>query len=86
MDLSSTDRLNNGVRIPVLGLGVYQVDSGSETEQAVSAALQAGYRLIDTARYYANEKDAGKALPRTLAPTRDGGRRSHARVPPELNK
>ena len=62
MNLESIFSLNNGVRIPVLGLGVYQVASGPETEQAVLAALQAGYRLIDTARYYSNEKDVGNAF------------------------
>jgi methylglyoxal/glyoxal reductase len=62
MNLESTFSLNNGVRIPVLGLGVYQIPSGPETEQVVSTALHAGYRLIDTARYYSNEKDVGKAL------------------------
>jgi diketogulonate reductase-like aldo/keto reductase len=62
MNLETTFSLNNGVRIPVLGLGVYQVASGSETEQAVLSALQAGYRLIDTARSYKNEKGVGNAV------------------------
>jgi methylglyoxal/glyoxal reductase len=62
MNLETTFSLNNGVRIPVLGLGVYQIASGLETERAVADALQSGYRLINTARYYSNEKDVGKAL------------------------
>ena len=54
--------LNNGVRMPKLGLGVYRCSPGQETERTVSFALQNGYRLIDTARLYANEKDVGRAL------------------------
>jgi diketogulonate reductase-like aldo/keto reductase len=54
--------LNNGVRMPMLGLGVYRCPPGQETERTVTLALQTGYRLIDTARFYANEKDVGNAL------------------------
>ena len=54
--------LNNGVRMPRLGLGVYRCAPGQETEQTVSFAVENGYRLIDTARLYANEKDVGRAL------------------------
>jgi diketogulonate reductase-like aldo/keto reductase len=54
--------LNNGVRMPMLGLGVYHCLPGQETERTVTLALQTGYRLIDTARLYANEKDVGYAL------------------------
>jgi diketogulonate reductase-like aldo/keto reductase len=54
--------LNNGVAIPQVGLGVFQAQEGSEVEQAVSAALEVGYRLIDTAAIYGNEAGVGKAI------------------------
>ena len=54
--------LNNGVEIPQVGLGVWQAQEGTEVEQAVRAALEAGYRLIDTAAIYGNEVGVGKAL------------------------
>lgn len=55
-------RLNNGVEMPQLGLGVYQSRPGKETRQAVVAALEAGYRLVDTAAMYQNEADVGAAI------------------------
>ena len=55
-------RLNNGVEMPQLGLGVYQSRPGRETRRAVVAALEAGYRLIDTAAMYQNEADVGAAI------------------------
>ncbi len=54
-------RLNDGNTIPQLGLGVYKVDD-DEAERSVAAALEAGYRHIDTAEYYANEAGVGRAL------------------------
>ena len=54
--------LSNGVKMPILGLGVWQADAGTETEQAVRWALEAGYRHIDTARLYRNEESVGKAV------------------------
>ncbi|NMO22331.1 aldo/keto reductase [Pyxidicoccus fallax] len=62
LHLKSTVRLNNGVEIPRVGLGVYQARRGDETRQAVLHALQAGYRHVDTARIYGNERDVGEAL------------------------
>ncbi|MET0132241.1 MAG: aldo/keto reductase [Kibdelosporangium sp.] len=53
--------LNNGVEMPQLGFGVFQVPD-SETFDAVSAALDAGYRSIDTAKVYGNEAGVGKAI------------------------
>lgn len=53
--------LNNGVKIPQLGLGVWQA-SDDEAEFAVGAALKAGYRLIDTAAIYRNETGVGRAI------------------------
>jgi methylglyoxal/glyoxal reductase len=55
-------RLNSGLDIPRLGFGVYQVPRGEPTERAVLDALQAGYRHIDTARIYGNERDVGSAV------------------------
>ncbi len=62
MDINTKVELNNGVEIPVLGLGVYQSPPGKQTEQAVLDALENGYRHIDTAAYYRNEKDVGNAV------------------------
>ena len=56
-----TVTLNDGNTIPVIGLGVAEL-SESETEQSVSAALEAGYRLIDTASAYGNEAAVGRAI------------------------
>jgi 2,5-diketo-D-gluconate reductase A len=56
-----TVRLNNGVDIPQLGFGVFQVKP-SETTEAVATALQVGYRHIDTAEMYGNEKEVGQAI------------------------
>src|ERR1035437_3270328 len=57
-----TIRLNNGISIPQLGLGVWQTRDGAEVEAAVTAAIDAGYRLIDTAAYYGNETGVGNAI------------------------
>jgi diketogulonate reductase-like aldo/keto reductase len=60
--IEDTIELNNGSRIPRLGLGVYQIPKGAPTEQAVTWALQAGYRHIDTAKLYRNEASVGSAI------------------------
>jgi len=62
MNLSSTVKLNNGVQMPWVGLGVFQSEPGRATEQAVRWALEIGYRHVDTAAYYGNEADVGKAV------------------------
>ena len=62
LTLKSRRKLNNGVEIPILGLGVYQSPPGRITQEAVSFALKIGYRLIDTASLYGNERDVGKAV------------------------
>jgi 2,5-diketo-D-gluconate reductase A len=54
--------LNNGVEMPILGFGVYQVPDPEECERSVSDALEIGYRLIDTAAAYMNEEAVGNAL------------------------
>jgi diketogulonate reductase-like aldo/keto reductase len=55
-------RLNNGVEMPWLGLGVYELEDGPEVERAVRCALETGYRSIDTATIYRNERGVGKAI------------------------
>ena len=59
---TATLTLNDGRRIPQLGLGVWQAPRGQVTRAAVSAALRLGYRHIDTARIYGNEADVGAAV------------------------
>ena len=54
-------RLNNGVMMPAIGFGVFQIPA-SETEKAVSDALEVGYRMIDTAASYFNEEQVGNAI------------------------
>jgi diketogulonate reductase-like aldo/keto reductase len=54
--------LNNGVEMPILGFGVFQVPNPEECERSVYEAIQTGYRLIDTAASYLNEEAVGKAL------------------------
>lgn len=60
--------LNNGVEMPILGFGVFQVTDATQCEQAVSDALEAGYRLIDTAAAYMNEKAVGAAIKKSGIP------------------
>ena len=57
--------LNNGVEMPILGFGVFQVPDAEECETSVSEAIQVGYRLIDTAAAYGNEEAVGKAIKRS---------------------
>jgi len=56
--------LNNGTQIPQLGFGVFQIEP-AETVEAVTAALKVGYRHIDTAQMYGNEKEVGQAIARS---------------------
>lgn len=55
-------RLNNGVEMPILGFGVYQIPDYNECKKSVLQALDTGYRLIDTASAYQNEKAVGDAI------------------------
>lgn len=55
-------RLSNGIEMPIVGLGVWNIRPGEDTERAVRAALDAGYRLIDTAKLYGNEASVGAAV------------------------
>ncbi|WP_334072583.1 MULTISPECIES: aldo/keto reductase [Paenibacillus] len=63
-----TVTLNNGVNMPIIGFGVYQVPDAEECENAVYEALMAGYRLIDTAAGYLNEEAVGRAIRRSGIP------------------
>ncbi len=71
LTLQSTVKLNNGVELPRLGLGVFRAPRGEVTRHAVSAALAAGYRHIDTARIYGNERDVGAAVRESGLPRQD---------------
>lgn len=62
-----TVRLSNGVEIPILGYGVYQV-TPEECERCVSDALNVGYRMVDTAQAYANEEGVGNAVKKSGIP------------------
>lgn len=61
-NISDCTTLHNGVNMPWLGLGVYKMAEGKEVERAVHAALEAGYRSIDTAALYQNERGVGQAV------------------------
>ena len=60
--------LNNGVKMPVVGFGVFQVKDEEECKRVVLDAIDAGYRLIDTAQSYGNEEAVGKAIQETNVP------------------
>jgi 2,5-diketo-D-gluconate reductase A len=60
--------LNNGVEMPILGFGVFQIRDEKECEQAVYDAIMSGYRLIDTAASYLNEEAVGRAIKRSGVP------------------
>ena len=60
-----TVTLNNGVEMPILGFGVFQIPDAEECERSVFDALHVGYRLIDTAAAYGNEEAVGKAIRRS---------------------
>lgn len=63
--------LNNGVEMPMIGYGVFQVPDAKECEQGVTWALEAGYRLIDTAAAYFNEEAVGAAIAKSGIPRED---------------
>lgn len=63
-----TVELNNGVKMPILGFGVFQVPDPAECENSVVEAIKAGYRLIDTAASYMNEEAVGKGIKRSGMP------------------
>lgn len=63
--------LNNGIEMPILGFGVYQIQDPVECEQAVYDALMTGYRLIDTASAYMNEEAVGRAIKKSGVPRKE---------------
>lgn len=62
LSLSSTAALANGVKMPMVGLGVFKVEKEEELITAVKAAIEIGYRSIDTASIYGNEEWVGEAI------------------------
>jgi 2,5-diketo-D-gluconate reductase A len=64
-------KLNNGVEMPILGFGVFQVTSLDECERSVLDAIATGYRLIDTAASYGNEEAVGRAIKRSGVSRKD---------------
>ncbi|MGF6355766.1 2,5-diketo-D-gluconate reductase A [Paenibacillus sp. 4624] len=66
--MMQTVKLNNGVEMPMIGFGVYQVPDPQQCENTVYEALRAGYRLIDTAAGYMNEEAVGRAIKRSGLP------------------
>jgi 2,5-diketo-D-gluconate reductase A len=66
-----TITLNNGVKMPRLGFGVFQVTDLAECERSVVDAIETGYRLIDTAAAYMNEEAVGRAIKRSGVPRED---------------
>ena len=64
-------KLNNGVEMPILGFGVFQVKDLDECERSVRNAIEVGYRLIDTAQSYGNEEAVGKAIKSSGVPRED---------------
>ncbi|WP_281418865.1 aldo/keto reductase [Clostridium lacusfryxellense] len=68
-NLQSTVELNNGVKMPWVGLGVFKVKDGSEAANAVTTAIKNGYRSIDTAFVYKNEEGVGQGIKEGLKAT-----------------
>lgn len=64
----ATTTLNNGVRMPWLGLGVWQIRDDAETERVVRTAIELGYRSIDTATIYGNERGVGRGIRQSGVP------------------
>ena len=64
-------KLNNGIEMPILGFGVYQIEDQALCEQCVYDAIEAGYRSIDTAAAYYNEEAVGRAIKRSGVPRED---------------
>ncbi len=71
LTVNSRIRLNNGIEMPILGLGTWQLRTGKQAENAVLWALEAGYRRIDTAAIYGNEESVGKAVRKSGIPRED---------------
>jgi diketogulonate reductase-like aldo/keto reductase len=70
-DQTTTTATSDGLAMPLLGLGVWQAREGPQTRSAVGWALEAGYRHIDTAQAYGNERSVGEALRASAVPRQD---------------
>ena len=70
-DIRGTYTLHNGIAMPYLGLGVFLVDEGNEVVKAVRDALAVGYRHIDTASLYGNERGVGRAIAASGIPRKE---------------
>ena len=70
-DLKGTVTLANGVEMPYFGLGVFLTKEGKEVENSVTWALETGYRHIDTAAIYGNERGVGNAVKASAIPRKD---------------
>lgn len=70
-DISGKVTFSNGVKMPYLGLGVYKIKDGLEVVNAISYALDAGYRLIDTAAFYENEEGVGEGIRKSNIPRQE---------------
>lgn len=68
LTIESTVTLNNGVEMPRVGLGTWQIRDGRPVRRAIEWALEAGYRLIDTAAMYGNERGVGQAVKQSGIP------------------
>ena len=66
LNINTKIKLNNGVKIPLLGLGTWEITEGETIIDAIRLAISKGYRHIDTARIYGNEKGVGKGLKLSL--------------------
>ena len=71
--------LSNGVKMPILGYGVYQVTK-DECERCVLDALKAGYRSLDTAQSYFNEEEVGSAMKKSGIPRHYGFRQHRIQI------
>ncbi|HET7578040.1 MAG TPA: aldo/keto reductase [Bacillales bacterium] len=69
--ISECTTLANSVKMPWLGFGVYKVDEGEQVEKSIQAAIEAGYRSIDTAAFYKNEAGVGRAIKNSGIPRED---------------
>ena len=66
--MNNSVTLNNGIKMPILGFGVFQIPDPAVCEQSVVDAIEVGYKLIDTAQSYGNEEAVGKAIKRSGVP------------------
>ena len=81
--LNDTYELNNGVKIPVIGLGTWQTPDGEVAQKTVENALDLGYRLIDTAAAYGNEESIGRGIKVSRSEERRVGEECRSRWSPD---